>query len=306
MSRATFTIVYDGPALTRHTMDVRDLAPALLAVGELFDATNDALNGSATKVAVEVKAHEPGCFAVVLEILQSVVNQGIALLSGDGITAAINLQSLIFGGGGIIGLVTLIKRLKGKHPDKIERLSPDMIRLTYGTETFDVPLKLLRLYQDIAIRTSVERLVERPLQQSGITNFKVLDGTSEIVSVTKEESHYFKSPEFVEKTLIKDRRKAAFSIISLAFKDDNKWRLNDGSNQISALIEDQDFLSRVDRNIERFSKGDVLVCEVRFEQKQTAKGLVTEHIVEKVIEHVPAPRQLDLLIPDMPDDMENP
>jgi hypothetical protein len=57
-------------------------------------------------------------------------------------------------------------------------------------------------------------------------------------------------------------------------------------------------LHRVDQNIERFSKGDVLVCDVLFEQKQTAKGLVTEHTVEKVIDHTPAPRQLDFLIED--------
>ncbi|GBQ72917.1 hypothetical protein AA15237_1478 [Komagataeibacter xylinus NBRC 15237] len=49
MSKATFTIAYDGPALRNHAMDVRALAPALLGFGTLFDAANAALNGDDSK-----------------------------------------------------------------------------------------------------------------------------------------------------------------------------------------------------------------------------------------------------------------
>lgn len=45
MSRATLTIAYDGQALRDNAMDVRDLAPAMLGLGQLFDAANSALNG---------------------------------------------------------------------------------------------------------------------------------------------------------------------------------------------------------------------------------------------------------------------
>ncbi len=85
-------------------------------------------------------------------------------------------------------------------------------------------------------------------------------------------------------------------IISLAFKDDNKWRLTDGDTQITALITDQDFLRRVNSNETAFAKGDVLICEVKTIQKQGVEGLKTEHIVQSVNEHKPAIRQLDLPI----------
>lgn len=52
MSRADFTLTYDGPALQDHEMDARELAPAMLAVGELFDAMNILLNGEAAEVTV--------------------------------------------------------------------------------------------------------------------------------------------------------------------------------------------------------------------------------------------------------------
>ena len=45
MSRTDFTLTYAGPALQDHEMNVRDLAPAMLAVGELFEALNRLYNG---------------------------------------------------------------------------------------------------------------------------------------------------------------------------------------------------------------------------------------------------------------------
>ncbi|WP_061165200.1 hypothetical protein [Caballeronia temeraria] len=50
-----FNVVYDGPALAEHRMDVRDLAPALVAIADLFTAANKELNGDSADVRVEVK-----------------------------------------------------------------------------------------------------------------------------------------------------------------------------------------------------------------------------------------------------------
>ncbi len=296
MAHARFSVVYDGPALAGHAMDVRNLAPALLALGELFDAANLALNGDATTVRVTVVAHQPGCFSIDLDVAQTILKQGLALLKGDDIAAALTLKELLVGGvGAAFSVFKLIRWLRGRTPDRLERLPGDMIRVVIGKDVIDVPLRLLRLYQDIAVRTAVEKIVA-PLESEGIETVSFRQGDAETTIVREEELPLYRAPEIEDKVLIDDRRRAAFSIVSLAFKEDNKWRLHDGQNQISATIADEDFLRRVDQNLISFSKGDVLVCEVRFLQKQTAKGLATEHIVEKVIEHRPAPRQIDWLI----------
>jgi hypothetical protein len=44
MSVATASIAHDGPALADGALHVRDLAPVLLAAGQLIDAANSVLN----------------------------------------------------------------------------------------------------------------------------------------------------------------------------------------------------------------------------------------------------------------------
>ena len=82
-----------------------------------------------------------------------------------------------------------------------------------------------------------------------------------------------------------------FNIVSLAFKERNKWRLTDGHRDISATIEDKDFLSRIDNYEESFTKGDTLSCRVRIEQSTVLNKLKTTYTVEKVLDHKTGTRQ---------------
>ncbi|MBE6440990.1 MAG: hypothetical protein E7022_01495 [Desulfovibrio desulfuricans] len=55
MSQKTLHIAYDGPALDTHEMDVRELAPALLAFSDMFEEANAVLNGDRAKISLNVK-----------------------------------------------------------------------------------------------------------------------------------------------------------------------------------------------------------------------------------------------------------
>lgn len=300
MSKAQFTIAYDGDALRGGTMDVRDLAPALLAVGQLFDAANTALNGEAARVAVSVRATHPGCFNIDLDVVQTLTQQIVGLLKGDEITAAINLKELlttVTSGG--IGLFLLIKYLRGKKPDRVERLDADMVRVIIQGESLIVPLKVLRLYQDLAVRAAAESVVYTPLQKPGIDTFVAIGDRGEEVRIDRSEAESFRRPEDEEQVITDDIRRSAFSIVSLAFKEDNKWRLHDGNSQISATITDDEFLRRVDANEISFAKGDVLICDVRVRQSHSSSGLKSEYTVEHIVEHKAAARQLTLNIEDV-------
>ncbi|MGE7414133.1 hypothetical protein [Methylobacterium tarhaniae] len=297
MSKADFTIKYDGEALKFHTMDVRDLAPALLAAGQLVDAANHALNGESARINVKVKATGEGSFAITLEIVQTYAQQIVGFLKGDEATAAANLLALL---GGVGGLFSLVRFLRGQKPERIKKDEAESVTIYFQGKTMVVPLNVLRLYQDLAVRSAVDGLIYEPLQKDGIDEFVAFPRQDEAISISKGEAESFKRPEGDEQVLTDDVRRSAFSIVALAFKDDNKWRLHDGNNQISASINDEDFLRKVNQNEISFAKGDVLICDVRFKQIQTERGLRTDYTVERVIDHKPAARQLRLPIMETP------
>lgn len=153
-------------------------------------------------------------------------------------------------------------------------------------------MKLLQLFQDLPVRNALEKLVEEPLKKDGLDTFEVRENSKPQQSVSKSEARYFARPDVPEEILIEDVRRAAFSILSLAFKEENKWRLHDGNAAISALITDEIFLHRVDNNQIAFAKGDILICDVKMTQTRGRDGLKTEYIVERVVEHKPAARQM--------------
>ena len=296
-TKANFTIAYDGPSLHDGTMDVKSLAPALIAIGQLVDAANYTLNGETSKVNVHVEATSHGSFRINLNLVHSIKDQVVQILLREDIAAALTLAELLglaATGGGT--LIWLIKKLKKRHPDKLEKIDDSLVKLSMDGETIIVPMKLLRLYQDLAVRTALDEVVRKPLEAEGIDEFQVTIDGRVVETVTSEEAKYFEAPEVPEEVLLDEHRRAVFSIISLAFKEGNKWRLHDGNNQINALITDESFLRKVDTNSISFSKGDVLVCNVHIRQMQTGSGLKAEYIVEEVIEHKPAPRQISLNI----------
>jgi hypothetical protein len=78
------------------------------------------------------------------------------MFSGESIVAAVNLKEFIVGGA--VSLIWLIKKSRGKKPDRIERVSDSHVMIVIGAEEFTVPLELMRLYQDIAVRSAVPAL----------------------------------------------------------------------------------------------------------------------------------------------------
>src|SRR3954468_13556568 len=57
MSKERFQIAYDGPIVREGVMDVYDLAPSLVALGDLVKEVNRELNGSNVTATVQVQSN---------------------------------------------------------------------------------------------------------------------------------------------------------------------------------------------------------------------------------------------------------
>jgi hypothetical protein len=292
---ANFRVTYDGPALELHTIDVRELAPALLALSDLLDAANRALSGDAAQVRVEVRASfKTGSFGIDLVVFQGLKQQFLSFFNSPGVTATLNATALIgllFGAR--MGLVRVLKWIRGRSIKRIEVSEETATIITADDERLEIERSLLELLRNRETREEMERVLA-PLGKEGIHSVSFGTDTEIHTTITRQETAWFAVPEEEDAPLLDDVRKMSFSIVSLTFKEDNKWRLFDGNATFHAVIEDTEFLTRVSQNMETFAKNDILVCQVRIKQWQSSKGVKTEYLVEKVLEHKQAGRQLAL------------
>jgi len=293
-----FRITYDGPALARSEMDVRELAPALLAAGDLLDAATRALNGERVKAQTNVRASfKVGSFGIDFNLATDWALKVRDFFAGENASAAANAIEILGALGlaawrGQRGLVAVLKWLRGRRIERVEA-GANSARLTVENESLEIDLAVLALLRELAVREALDRLLA-PLDREGVDLFAA--GTDEAIveTVSAAERAWFFAPAVEDELMLDDVRKMAFSIVSLAFKEDNKWRLYDGAATIHAAIADAGFLGRVDQNVERFAKGDSLLCMVRVRQWQTPSGVRTEYEVIEVLEHRQAARQIRL------------
>jgi hypothetical protein len=285
-----FSIKYDGPALAQHQMDVRELAPALIALAGLLENANKSAFPEAPEVQVNVQGFKGGSFGIDLAAVQTIAERVVSLLSGREATAAANLLALltglgIIGRGGVIGV---IKWLKGRKPSSIRFHGDSAVFELVETETietFEVDIAAGKLYQSRVVRQSLAKVI-KPLEREGIDYFAAgRDGRTEVL-VTKDEARYFEmaasDADIVSDTVAE---RVLLQVDSAVFKEANKWRLNDGAASFFAEISDGDFLARIESGEERFGKGDVLVADLRRIQSVTDNGLKLEYSVVKVHEH---------------------
>lgn len=292
--QTSFNIVYGGPALADGSMNVRDLAPTMLAVGTLFESTNRITNGGRAKVSINVRATSPGSFHIIYEIIQATTQS----VDPNVLVTALAIKELLVGSSIVAGgLIGVIKWVNSRKP-KLNKINDELYTLVIGDETYQVPLELLRLYQDASVRHAVADIV-RPVKEQGINRIQILEHNQVVQEINKENADAFDVPENQEQ-LLDETSRQAFSIVGLSFKEENKWRLTDGQNNFSVSMKDAVFQRRVDNNLVAFAKGDVLICDLRTVQWQVEGGVKTEYEVVRVIEHRPA-RQLVLF-----DDSPNP
>ena len=299
MSKFALTIAYDGTALQDGIMDVKELAPALLAFGSLLEEANKELNGPDSKMQVLVKSDfKTGSFHVDFEIARTLADQigflwnNVRSHSVEEILNHIGLIATITGLNPIT-LFGLFKAIKGRKIKKGTVVENNNVRLEFEDNSGPIIVErtVYQLFINLKIQSSIRNIL-KPLEKEGVERFfSQKDGKTE-KEIIKSEIPYYRTPEISklsseEEKIIESTSRAAFKIVTASFEEGYKWRLtNNGQDRITAMLRDQIFIDKIDNNEVSLSKEDVLIVEMKTTQWHSQDGSIkTENEILQVIEH---------------------
>jgi len=286
-------------------MDIRDLAPALLALGDLLQGANRVLNADRATLAVKVQADfKTGSFDIGLALYQSVGVQLMALLHSDGLKTAKEIAEFVgLVTGAHLSLLGFLKWLRGAKPEATTTTTLENgnveVRVVGDNNHVDVKVVQGEVYQiasDPACREAIQRVV-KPLKIEGIDSFEVRRGKQIIEEIKKDDLPSFELPEPPTRELpIVLPVTQVVEIVKPSFAEDLTWTLSDGSSagRFDAVMRDAVFIERVKAG-EDFRIGDLLKVTIETHQSLTATGLRTRREITEVVEEIKAPRQTHLL-----------
>lgn len=309
MSSSSFRIAFEGVPFENGEIAVSDLAPALLALGEVIQSANKALNGDRAEARLKLRATNVGSFEAVLSVDVSMLDAIKDMLDAvvdnpERLVAATDLLELLLKagtvvGGTVYGLFHAVKFLKGKKPEKVEDRSDGFTAITVNHTTIIVDKRTVTLLQDLQTREALETFSDKALSIEGVEALRIGDkGVEATLVLTPSDRVSFQVPtptdddtriEIVE-------REVLLKIVTSHFRDGYKWRFTDGGEKpFTADIEDVVFLNSVLEGKLSLSANDTLRCRIREEQRLTITGLTKEIKVLDVVEHIPGARQLKLI-----------
>ncbi len=321
MSRRTFEIAYAGPS-DEHSMDVQELAPALLGIGQLIREANTSLNGKKATVKVMVVSDfEHKCFNINFDLVQSIYSQLTSLLATPEVEDAKRLLEWIgLVGGPASAVVGLLKFLQIKRGRKIV----DRKEITDANGEGVIILRIEGDYNTITINSQVERLASNPkvlksvkdtlapIGTNGIDRMEFRDG-GEIIGKTTEQDavDIVASCEIAEEEVpILDEVNNPEIITWLKIYSpvlDRKaanWRFIYQDHHIYADVTDTSIVSDA---IERGFVGINDVYKVKMSIIETIdknNKVSTKYKIKEVLEFIPAPRQTELEFLKTDDDKE--
>lgn len=311
MSSTQFNVAFEGEPFENGEIDVNDLAPALLALGDVIQSANSVLNGDRADARLKLRATQKGSFDALLNLDVSWITDMLDAVNAhpERMVAAHQLADLLLKGGEIVakggeivggatvGLFAVLAYLKGKKPDKVNKASKST-EITINQTIILVEHETIRLLEDRNTRQAVEKFANEALKIGGLKHVRIGrgDDVEMLLGAKDAPSFAMPSPDEEEPETVVTHRDVWLKIVTSQFKDGYKWRFNDGGERpFTADMEDVDFLNSVSSGDTPLSANDSLHCEVREEQEMRSIGLQKSIFVEKVIEHRQGPTQLKLV-----------
>jgi hypothetical protein len=306
MTKARFEIAFEGEPFDDGEIDVRDLAPTLLAFGNVVQAANKALNGDRADACLKVAATDQGSFVAALTMDVGWLSDMLDAVNAhpQRVVAADQLMDLLIkagtiAGGSVVGLFAAIKVLRGKRPEKVRSRGDGTTEIKINQTTLVVDDRTVALLQDLPTREAVEDLGAKAARVDGLDSLRIgVDSDdAEAVRLARSDLPSLKvPPETDEPDTEITHRDAWLKIVSVHFRDGYKWLFSDGGGRpFTAEMEDAEFQNKMQEGLVALNANDAIRCRLREEQSLSASSLLKIVYVEEVLEYRPGARQMNLL-----------
>jgi len=303
MAEVEFHVTYEGPAVAEGQMPVSELAPALLALGELFNEASLVAYPDREPASLNIRATSQGSFVVDLAVHSpDAWEQIVQLFSGRAVSALTNLQAIVISATG--GFLWLITRLRNRRIASRKRLESGQVRLVLvdGT-TIDALREAVDLYDRLRARESAQRIVG-PLGRPGIERVR-FKTTDEPLVIEEDDLPAFALAEEEGDILLDREEERVVTLATASVEGKYKWRFSEGDRIITASMADPSFLAKIDEG-EPFRKGDMFRVLMRVVQSDRNGKLHVERTVIRVLQHLPRLEQTQIDVPALdeppPDD----
>jgi hypothetical protein len=303
-------------------IDVFELAPTLLSIGQLIQDSNRILNPNGQEIAVNVKPFKEGSFIVDIALFPtSHLQQLLDLVRHTSLDQIVELLKAIGVIGGLgVSAVAAIKKLKGK-PKQVEELKPGEYRYASDDSSITVGKDVHTLLQHPVITQNIYNVFGKPLEKESVTKIKsYLKGEEEQTEIVIAKDEVPALKEFATNPglpalLIAAAPELTDEHESVAYLNPKRgaydgdgvsWSFHRGSEIITATIKDTDFLMKVERGDIRPNHKDLL--KVLLLEKQRVVGTEVKapsYEVIKVLDYQLAPSQQSLLPPATDDQPPN-
>lgn len=255
MKVTNLIIKIKGPNVSEG-IDVFDLAPSLLAIGEVIREANEVVGQPKRELGINIRPFEKGSFIIDIGLFaETNLQQIMQFLDSDTVTYIKQILELVgfieLSGGVSFGLIKLLRWLKGR-PRKTERLESGEVKYTNSEgNSVIVNEKVDKLYNSPIIIKNLY-LGYKTIEKEGIEEIEssLKDDPTTKVQSNKEDIKALRISseiaENIEEIDIPDRE------VNLTFKrgsfggDPTNWSFWFNNDIIRATIKDREFIGKLE------------------------------------------------------------
>ena len=301
MKVTNLIIKIKGPNVSEG-IDVFDLAPSLLAMGEVIREANEVIGLPKRELGINIRPFEKGSFIIDIGLFaETNLQQIMQFLDSDTITYIKQILELVgfikLSGGMAFGLIKLLRWLKGR-PRKTERLESGEVKYTNSEgNSVIVNEKVDKLYNSPIIIKNLY-LGYKTIEKEGIEEIEssLKDDPTTKVQSNKEDVEALRISseiaENIEEIDIPDRE------VNLTFKrgsfggDPTNWSFWFNKDILTATIKDKEFIRKLEDGRIRPNHLDTFIVILRERKKMREQQyLSSTYEIIKIVKYEKGPLQ---------------